>query len=130
MPLVIDVPADAVQCVLAAIDPEQPVGHFDSEDETYQAIDQEMVKLGGLREATIDWPYIDEASRHYLARHCKHLRILSHLQVVWLRTRQWGRWADSLALLAGCGSRATCRYSVAGQALLWERACSRRRCVS
>ena len=101
MPLVIDVPADAVHCVLAPIDPEQPVGHFDSEDETYQAIDQEMVKLGGLREVTIDWPYIDEASRHYLARHCKHLRILSHLQVVWLRTRQWGRWADSLALLAG-----------------------------
>lgn len=101
MPLVIDVPADAVQCVLAPIEPEQPVGHFDIEDETYQAIDQEMVKLGGLREATIDWPYIDEASRHYLARQCKHLRILSHLQVVWLRTRHWARWADSLALLAG-----------------------------
>lgn len=101
MPLVIDVPADAVQCLLAPIEPEQPVGHFDIEDETYQAIDQEMVKLGGLREATIDWPYIDEASRHYLARQCKHLRILSHLQVVWLRTRQWARWVDSLALLAG-----------------------------
>ena len=101
MPLVIDVPADAVQCLLAPIEPEQPVGHFDIEDETYQAIDQEMVKLGGLREATIDWPYIDEASRHYLARQSKHLRILSHLQVVWLRTRQWRPWVDSLALLAG-----------------------------
>ncbi|MGH8386675.1 MAG: type VI secretion system protein TssA [Pseudomonas sp.] len=101
MPLVIDVPADTVQLLLTPIEPEQPAGHFDVEDETYQAIDQEMVKLGGLRESAIDWPYIDEASREYLATQCKHWRILGHLQVVWLRTRQWARWADALSLLAG-----------------------------
>lgn len=101
MSLVIDVPADTVKLLLTPIDPEQPAGHFDVEDETYQAIDQEMVKLGGLREGDIDWPYIDEASRQYLAIQCKHWRILGHLHVVWLRTRQWARWADALGLLAG-----------------------------
>ena len=101
MPLVIDVPADTVKRLLLPIEPAQPAGHFDVEDETYQAIDQEMVKLGGLRETSIDWPYIDEASRQYLSSQCKHLRIVSHLQVVWLRTRQWARWADALSVLAG-----------------------------
>lgn len=101
MSLVIDVPADAVKQLLTPIDPGQPAGYFDVEDETYQSIDQEMVKLGGLREGDIDWPYIDEASRQYLAIQCKHWRILGHLHVVWLRTRQWARWADALGLLAG-----------------------------
>jgi len=101
MSLVIDVPEHALQRLLTPIDPDQPAGHFDVEDETYQAIDQEMVKLGGLRESDIDWPYIDEASRDYLATQCKHWRILGHLQVVWLRTRQWARWADALGLVAG-----------------------------
>lgn len=101
MSLVIEVPTGVVPLLLAPIEPEQPAGYFDIEDETYQAIDQEMIKLGGLREASIDWPYIDEASRQYLARQCKHLRILGHLQVVWLRTRQWVRWADAVGLLAG-----------------------------
>ncbi|PBJ17476.1 hypothetical protein BSF44_55540 [Pseudomonas sp. ACN8] len=101
MSLVIDVPADTVKLLLTPIEPEQPTGHFDVEDETYQAIDQEMVKLGGLRESDIDWPYIDEASRQYLVTQCKHWRIVAHLQVVWLRTRQWARWADALGLLAG-----------------------------
>jgi type VI secretion system protein VasJ len=101
MSLVIDLPADTVKMLLTPIDPEQPAGHFDVEDETYQAIDQEMVKLGGLREGDIDWAYIDEASRQYLATQCKHWRILGHLQVAWLRTRQWARWADALGLIAG-----------------------------
>ena len=101
MPLVIDVPANSMQLLLTPIDPQQPAGHFDVEDETYQAIDQEMVKLGGLREGDIDWPYIDEASRQYLATQCKHWRVVAHLQVVWLRTRQWARWADALGLIAG-----------------------------
>jgi type VI secretion system protein VasJ len=101
MSLVIDVPADTVKLLLTPINPEQPAGDFDVEDETYQAIDQEMVKLGGLREGDIDWAYIDEASRQYLATQCKQWRIVAHLQVVWLRTRQWARWADALGLLAG-----------------------------
>ena len=101
MSLVIDVPADIVKRLLTPIDPGQPAGHFDLEDETYQAIDQEMVNLGGLREGDIDWPYIDEASRQYLAIQCKHWRIIGHLQAVWLRTRQWARWADALGLIAG-----------------------------
>ncbi|VVN92415.1 type VI secretion system protein TssA [Pseudomonas fluorescens] len=101
MSLVIDVPADVVKTLLKPVEPEQPVGHFDIEDETYQAIDQEMVKLGGLHEARIDWPYIDEAARQYLAGQCKHFRIMGHLLTVWLRTRQWVQWVDAVSLLAG-----------------------------
>lgn len=101
MSLVIDVPPGIVALLLAPIDVQQPAGYFDVEDETYQAIDQEMVKLGGLHEARIDWPYIDEAARQYLATQCKHFRIAAHLQTVWLRTRQWPQWADALCLLAG-----------------------------
>ncbi|WP_249672610.1 type VI secretion system protein TssA [Pseudomonas abieticivorans] len=105
MSLVIDVPPGVVALLLAPIDPQQPAGHFDVEDETYQAIDQEMVKLGGLHEARIDWPYIDEAARQYLVTQCKHFRIVAHLQTVWLRTQQWQRWADALSLLAGMVER-------------------------
>lgn len=101
MSLVIDVPPGIVALLLAPIDAQQPAGYFDVEDETYQAIDQEMVKLGGLHEARIDWPYIDEAARQYLATQCKHFRIVAHLQTAWLRTRQWSQWADALSLLAG-----------------------------
>lgn len=101
MPLVIDVPPGIVALLLAPIDPQQPAGYFDVEDQTYQAIDQEMVKLGGLHEVRIDWPYIDEAARQYLAVQCKHFRIVAHLQAVWLRTRQWQQWTDALNLLAG-----------------------------
>ncbi len=101
MSLVIDVPVDIVERLLIPIGADQPAGHFDVEDETYQSIDQEMVKLGGLREGDIDWPYIDEASRDYLTTQCKHWRIVGHLQVAWLRTRQWARWSDALGLVAG-----------------------------
>jgi len=87
--------------LLAPIDPATPAGLFDVEDETYQAIDQEMVKLGGLQESSIDWAYIDEAARHYLGQQCKHLRIVAHLGVAWLRNGCWERWALTLALLAG-----------------------------
>lgn len=87
--------------LLMPIDPAVPAGLFDVEDETYQAIDQEMVKLGGLQEASIDWTYIEEASFQYLAQHCKHVRIAAHLSVAWLRSGCWERWGVTLALLAG-----------------------------
>ncbi|AUZ58580.1 Uncharacterized protein ImpA [Pseudomonas sp. XWY-1] len=63
MSLVADVEAQEITRLLAPIDAQVPAGLFDGEDETYQAIDQEMVKLGGLQEASIDWDYIEEASR-------------------------------------------------------------------
>jgi type VI secretion system protein VasJ len=101
MSLVNEMPSASVAALLKPIDPQVPAGFFDVEDETYQAIDQEMVKLGGLRESTIDWPYIEEASRHYLATQCKQFRILGHLLTAWLRSRQWEQWSDGLNLLAG-----------------------------
>ncbi|QXI30588.1 type VI secretion system protein TssA [Pseudomonas vanderleydeniana] len=101
MSLVIEGPPQGVQALLLPIDPRQPAGHFDSEDETYQAIDLEMVKLGGLHEAGIDWAYVDSASCLYLGTQCKHFRVVGHLQAVWLRTRQWTHWVDALHLLAG-----------------------------
>jgi type VI secretion system protein VasJ len=101
MSLVMNIPADEVSRLLAAVDPRLSAGFFDIEDETYQAIDQEMVKLGGLYEASIDWPFIEEASRQYLGRQCKHFRIVGHLGVAWLRSGCWERWTSTLELLAG-----------------------------
>lgn len=88
-----------VSLLINPIDPANPAGLFDVEDETYQAIDQEMVKLGGLQESSIDWVYIEEASRQYLSQQCKHLRIVAHLSVAWLRSGCWERWGFTLALL-------------------------------
>ena len=101
MSLVAEVNAQEIARLLVAIDAQAPAGLFDVEDETYQAIDQEMVKLGGLQESSIDWAYIEEASRQYLGEQCKHLRIAAHLSVAWLRSRCWERWGFTLALLAG-----------------------------
>lgn len=105
MSLVAEVNAQEIARLLSAIDAQAPAGLFDVEDETYQAIDQEMVKLGGLQEATIDWVYIEEASRQYLGQQCKHLRIVAHLSAAWLRSACWERWALTLTLLAGMVER-------------------------
>ena len=101
MSLVAEVNAQEIARLLAPIDAQTPAGLFDVEDETYQAIDQEMVKLGGLQESSIDWVYIEEASRQYLGQQCKHLRIAAHLSVAWLRSRSWAHWGFALALQAG-----------------------------
>ncbi len=101
MPVVVQTSADEISRLLAPIEPAAPAGLFDIEDETYQAIDQEMVKLGGLQEASIDWAYIEEASCQYLCRQCKHMRIVAHLGAAWLRSGCWQRWGHTLALLAG-----------------------------
>ena len=101
MSLVAEVNAQEMARLLAPIDEQSPAGLFDVEDETYQAIDQEMVKLGGLQEPSIDWAYIEEASRQYLGQQCKHWRIAAHLSVAWLRSRCWERWGSTLELLAG-----------------------------
>lgn len=92
---------DVVAPLLAPIELQVPAGLFDVEDETYQGIDQEMVKLGGLQQASIDWPYIEEASRHYLATQCKQFRIVGHLLAVWLREARWPQWGNAVSLLAG-----------------------------
>lgn len=94
-----------VDPLLAPIDAQMPAGLFDIEDETYQAIDQEMVKYGGLHQASIDWPYIEEAACQYLGRQCKHFRILGHLLSAWLRAGRWESWSDGLGLLAGMVER-------------------------
>jgi type VI secretion system protein VasJ len=101
MSVVAKMSADQIAQLLTPIDPKLPAGLFDIEDETYQAIDQEMVKLGGLHEASIDWLFIEEASRQYLNLQCKHFRIAGHLSVAWLRSGVWEQWSRSLELLAG-----------------------------
>lgn len=90
-----------LEVLLAPVDTQQPAGVFDEENETFQAIDHEMVKLGGLHEAAMDWGYIEEASSQYLVKQCKHFRIAGHLIAARLRDCSWGSWADAAALLAG-----------------------------
>ncbi|WP_196487789.1 type VI secretion system protein TssA [Burkholderia cepacia] len=91
--------------LLAPFDPRQPAGVFDEEGDAYQGIDHEMVKLGSLQEATIDWPYVDEAAQHYLCSQCKHLRIAGHLLTARARTRSWRGWAEATGVLAGMVER-------------------------
>ncbi|WP_322088387.1 type VI secretion system protein TssA [Burkholderia sp. BCC1999] len=91
--------------LLAPLDPRQPAGVFDDEDDAYQRIDHEMVKLGSLQEATIDWPYVDEAAQHYLRSQCKHLRVAGHLLTARARTRSWRGWAEATGVLAGMVER-------------------------
>lgn len=90
-----------LETLLEPLDERQPAGFFDPEDETFQAIDQEMIKLGGLHETRMDWAYIDEASRQYLAHQCKHFRVAGHLITACLRVGTWVAWADAVGLLAG-----------------------------
>lgn len=90
-----------VATLLEPISTHCPAGLFDVEDQAYQAIDQEMVKMGGLHQGSIDWEFIETESSQYLVKHCKQLRIVAHLQTAWLRTGQWPAWSDSLGLLAG-----------------------------
>ncbi|MDF3832637.1 type VI secretion system protein TssA [Cupriavidus basilensis] len=87
--------------LLTPIDERQPAGVFDEEDELFQAIDHEIVKLGSLQEASIDWEYIDEAARRYLTVHCKHLRVVCHLMAALLRHPSWRTWAQAAGLLSG-----------------------------
>lgn len=101
MPLVSANSSRQVQSLLAPISTAQPAGLFDIEDETYQAIDQEMVKLGGLRQGSIDWLYIEEAAQQYLLGQAKQFRVAAHLLTAWLQYRQWARWSDAICLLAG-----------------------------
>nr|WP_241025149.1 type VI secretion system protein TssA [Burkholderia sp. Ac-20384] len=94
-----------LDALLAPLDARQPAGTFDEEDDTFQGIDHEMVKLGSLQEPTIDWPYVDEASQAYLRSQCKHLRIAGHLLTARARTRSWRGWAEATGVLAGMVER-------------------------
>ncbi|GEM_PF-78632 len=90
-----------MDALLAPLDARQPAGHFDEEDETFQAIDHEMIKLGGLQEARLDWLYVDEAARQYLASQCKHFRVAGHLISARIKAGSWRRWAEAADVLAG-----------------------------
>ncbi|HBP1183217.1 type VI secretion system protein TssA [Pseudomonas aeruginosa] len=91
--------------LLAPFDPRQPAGVFDEEEESFQAIELEMVKLGGLHASSIDWAYVDTASRQYLVNNAKHFRVAGHLVVTRLRSQTWSAWADAAGLLAGMVER-------------------------
>ncbi|WP_417220263.1 type VI secretion system protein TssA [Achromobacter spanius] len=90
-----------IEALLAPLDARQPAGHFDEEDETFQAIDHEMIKLGGLQEARLDWLYVDEAARQYLGGQCKHFRVAGHLITARLKAGSWQRWSEAVDVLAG-----------------------------
>ncbi|MEN4917688.1 type VI secretion system protein TssA [Achromobacter spanius] len=85
--------------LLAPLDAINPAGCFDEEDETFQGIDHEMVKLGGLHEPRMDWAYVDEASRQYLGSQCKHFRVAGHLIAARLRGRSWRTWTEAANVL-------------------------------
>lgn len=94
-----------LDAILSPISPHQPAGEFDEEDNAYQGVESEMMKLGGLQEATIDWSYVDSASRQYLQSQCKHLRIAAQLATARMRSGGWRGWAEAAGVLAGMTSR-------------------------
>ncbi|MFD4841350.1 type VI secretion system protein TssA [Achromobacter sp. NPDC058515] len=96
----IDYPPLDLETLLAPLDAIDPAGYFDEEDETFQAIDHEMVKLGGLQEPRMDWAYVDEASRQYLGTQCKHFRVAGHLIAARLRAKSWRAWGEAAGVLA------------------------------
>ncbi len=100
MPMVTEMD-DVIESLLAPIAGASPAGAFDAEDELYLSIDLEMVKLGGLHAATLDWSFVESSATHYLQLRCKHLRIVGHLMNAWLRHQQWQGWIRSIQLLAG-----------------------------
>ncbi|WJV27618.1 MULTISPECIES: type VI secretion system protein TssA [Pseudomonas] len=90
-----------LDALLVPLDEKQPAGFFDEEDGTFQDIEHEMVKLGGLQEPNMDWSFIDEATRLYLTKQCKHFRIAGHLITARLRPPSWQGWADGVGVLSG-----------------------------
>ncbi|HGL6718192.1 type VI secretion system protein TssA [Burkholderia contaminans] len=90
-----------LNALLEPIDDRQPAGCFSEEDELFQGIEHEMVKLGGLHSASIDWRYVEDSARQYLSAQCKHFRVAGHWIAARLTQRTWHGWADSAALLAG-----------------------------
>ncbi|MCY1279803.1 type VI secretion-associated protein [compost metagenome] len=94
-----------LKALLAPLDERQPAGVFDEEDELFQGIDHEMIKLGSLQEQTIDWTFIDEGARRFLSNQCKHLRIAGHLMTARLRSRSWRGWSEAAGVLAGMVER-------------------------
>lgn len=101
----INLPHLDLDALLGPLDAKQPAGVFDEEDETYQGIEHEMIKLGSLQEASIDWSYVDEASRQYLSTRCKHFRVAGHLVTARLRPRTWPHWTEATSVLAGMVER-------------------------
>ncbi|CAB3857694.1 hypothetical protein LMG26684_02416 [Achromobacter mucicolens] len=95
-----------IDSILSPISPDRPAGDFDEEDNAYQGIETEMMKLGGLQEATIDWGYVDCASRQYLQSQCKHLRVAAQLSTARMRAGGWRGWAEAAGVLAGM----SCQY--------------------
>jgi type VI secretion system protein VasJ len=94
-----------VEEILRPVALASPAGLFVEDDETFLAIDHEMVKAGGLHQSSLDWQYVQEASASYLAVHCKHFRIAGHLIASWLRTNAWADWAQAAGLAAGMAER-------------------------
>lgn len=96
---------DTIEVLLLPVPGERPEGDFDEDHALYQAIEQEMVKVGSLRAATIDWVLVESASRQYLREQCKHFRVVAHLCAAWWRREAWRDWVASLELIAGSAER-------------------------
>lgn len=93
--------SETVSLLLKPIDEEHPEGQFSEDDDLYLAIEDEMIKLGGLQSATIHWDQVEKNAKTYLAERCKHLRVVGHIAHCWLQLKRWGAWTDACALLGG-----------------------------
>ena len=93
--------SEEVSVLLKPITEETPVGVFNEEDESYLFIEEQMIKLGGLQSASIDWLGVEEKAKQLLTQKFKHIRLFGYLSQCWLRENTWQKHSQVCELLNG-----------------------------
>lgn len=97
----IQISSEEVLALLKPITEEMPVGVFNEEDESYLFIEEQMIKLGGLQSASIDWTGVEEKAKLLLVQKFKHIRLFGYLLQCWLRDNTWQKHRQACELLNG-----------------------------
>ncbi len=84
-------PAEMVAAFLAPLDGDDPVGQDPRSTEEFEAIGNELAKIGGVELLPVDWEVVARHSAHLLQTHGKDLRLAVY-------------WVVAQACLEGLGS--------------------------
>ncbi|MGL4668298.1 MAG: type VI secretion system protein TssA [Saezia sp.] len=103
MPLVdkLKLSSEDVKALLHDISVDSSIGILDEEDKAYIFIEEEMVKLGGLQSASIEWTQVEEKAKHLLTEKFKHLHVVRYLMQCWFREKSWEAHRRSCEFLTG-----------------------------
>lgn len=89
-----------IKSLLAPISESSPTGIFDENDDLFIGLEDEMIKLGSLQSATIDWEKVQKDSILYLTTKCKHIRVAGYLIQSILKQKQWSSWGSACNFLS------------------------------